>query len=48
TFLFGAIVTPISGLGDPAVAMVLVMGGATALSIVTVLVLKRRVELAES
>jgi DHA1 family bicyclomycin/chloramphenicol resistance-like MFS transporter len=48
TFLFGALVTPISGLGNPAVAMVLIMGGATALSIVTVLVLKRRVRLLEN
>jgi DHA1 family bicyclomycin/chloramphenicol resistance-like MFS transporter len=48
TFLFGALVTPISGLGNPAVAMVLIMGGATALSFVTVLVLKRRVQPSEN
>lgn len=48
TFLFGALVTPISGIGNPAVAMVLVMGGATALSIVTVLHLKHRVHLLEN
>ncbi|MDR6417607.1 multidrug effflux MFS transporter [Pseudarthrobacter sulfonivorans] len=48
TFLSGALVTPISGLGHPATAMVLIMGGAAALSIVTVLVLKRRVQLLET
>jgi MFS transporter, DHA1 family, multidrug resistance protein len=47
TFLSGALVTPISGVGNPAFALVLVMGGASALSLLTVLVLKRRVHLLE-
>ncbi len=48
TFLFGALVTPISGLGNPAVAMVPIMGGAGALSIVTVFVLMGRVRLLQN
>lgn len=48
TFLSGAIVTPVSGLGNPAFSMALIMAGASALSVVAVLVLKRRVRLQEN
>lgn len=47
TFLSGALVTPVSGVGNPAFSLVLIMGCASALSLVTVLVLKRRVSLFE-
>ncbi|WP_442542667.1 multidrug effflux MFS transporter [Arthrobacter sp. KN11-1C] len=47
TFLSGAIFTPISGLGDPALSMALIMGGASLLSIAAVLILKRRILLQE-
>ncbi|BDZ46179.1 multidrug effflux MFS transporter [Naasia aerilata] len=45
TFLFGAAVTPLSGLGQPAVAMVLTMLGAVAGALVVVFILRRKVTL---
>jgi DHA1 family bicyclomycin/chloramphenicol resistance-like MFS transporter len=47
TFFFGALVSPISGAGDPAVAMVIVMAVASIVSVALVFVLKYRVTLVE-
>ena len=47
TFLFGALVSPISGAGDPAVVMVIVMAVASVASVALVYVLKYRVTLLE-
>jgi DHA1 family bicyclomycin/chloramphenicol resistance-like MFS transporter len=47
TFLSGAIITPLSGLGDPAISMTVIMLVAAACALVVVFVLKRRIPLDE-
>lgn len=47
TFLSGALITPLSGLGDPAISMTVIMLVAAACALGTVFVLKRRLPLGD-